>query len=360
MSIKRLLISLAIVSVSNLSFAQDGDDSKPVDPTLTIKEQRRLEQLVDRTKVDELQSLYAEYGDGSVKVDHSYMLERPLTQEEVLNFNHPYLQIHLSQLTEKERDDIIESIQQDAQRKARLTAVMNMGMRYGHKAGLYYEAHNYFDRIRGDLYHKLTEAYPFDSLMLAGGKIKPPLIEEIGYSETIEDKRRIRKIKKRYQIEEQAEVILKAPSVLGFFTNLKIPKPTPPSVYLLPINEDELSYWKKGVMNGWLEGVRYAHKIIRFDYREMARTLNGYVRFHVLHDRGVINMPSYQNLNVGTNAMGNVVNIGEGVFEITEMPQLNDNSDEWIALPVVDDIFDKLSDEEIDKLMNELYESGAM
>ena len=57
MSIKRLLISLAIVSVSNLSFAQDGDDSKPVDPTLTIKEQRRLEQMVDRTKVDELQRI---------------------------------------------------------------------------------------------------------------------------------------------------------------------------------------------------------------------------------------------------------------------------------------------------------------
>ncbi len=58
--------------------------------------------------------------------------------------------------------------------------------------------------------------------------------------------------------------------------------------------------------------------------------------------------------------MGNVVNIGEGIFEITEMPQLNDYSGEWIALPIVDDIFDKLSDKEINKLMNELYESGAM
>jgi len=360
MVLKRILIALLIASTSGIAFAQEAPDDKGVDQTLNIEEQRRLEKIVDRTKVDELQSLYAEYGDGSVKVDHSYMLDRPLFLNEVLDFNHPYLQVHLSQLTEKERDEIIESIQVEAQKNARLTAVMNMGMRYGHKAGLYYEAQNYFDRVKGELYHELTESYPFDHLMLAGGKIKPPLIEEIGYSETIENKRRIRKIKRRFQIDKQAEVTLQSPNVLSFFTNLKIPKPKPPSVYLLPINDDELDYWKKGVRNGWLEGVRHAHKIVRFNYREMARTFNGYVRFHVLNDRGVINMPSFKNLNVGTNAMGNIVNIGEDIFEITEMPQLNDYSDQWIALPVVDDIFDKLSDDEIKKMMSELYESGAM
>lgn len=360
MGFRKVFIGLLIASSSSFALAQESSTNEIVDPTLNIEEQRRLEKMVDRTRIDQLQSLYAEYGDGSVKVDHSYMLEKPLVLNEVLDFSHPYLQIHLSQLTEKERDEIIDSIQADTQKNARLTAVMNMGMRYGHKAGLYYEAQTYFERVSVELYHELTETYPFDHLMLAGGKIKPPLIEEIGYSEEIESKRRIRKIKKRFQIDKQSEVTLQAPNVLDFFKNLQIPKPKPPSVYLLPINDEELSYWKKGVRNGWLEGVRHAHKIVRLNYREMARTFNGYARFHVLHDRGVITMPSYKNLNVGTNAMGNVVNIGEGVFEITEMPQLNDYSDEWIALPIVDDIFDKLSDKEINKLMNELYESGAM
>ena len=54
------------------------------------------------------------------------------------------------------------------------------------------------------------------------------------------------------------------------------------------------------------------------------------------------------------------VNIGESVFEITDLPRFNDNEMTWIALPQVDDIFEKLTEDDVRSLSPTLDHPGDL
>jgi hypothetical protein len=356
MNTLRLLIITILFCIPFYATSQQEQKNKDENVfALDKKEQKMMDRNVDSYRINVLKNLYKENSkNGVVAVDHSYLISSPLTFKELSNFSHPYLNIMVSQLTEKERDEIVESIREEQQKQARYQSIMNTAMKYAMASSFHFETRLYHDELTNEYYNYLSQAFPFSSLMIADGKIRPPLIEEIGFTTTIEDRRTLRNIRKRFRIAEQSEVIIKPPTFMDEFFNLLTEAPKPPNIYMLPINDDELSYWQKGIMNGWIEGVKLAHRVIRSDIRLLARRSLGYIRFHVLVDRGVVSMPDSQNVAVGTNARGDIVNIGESIFEIVRLPQLNDKEQDWIAIPQVDDIFDKLTQEDIDFLSDEL------
>lgn len=326
---------------------------------LNEKEQKRLERLSDRRRVEALQKLYEDTAQsGKIKFDHSYLIDKPMTLEEVKELNHPYFTALYNDISAYDKEIIEESVTKDGFKSARYQAILNIAMQYGMQAGDHYTTNHYFERFKNELYPGLSQAFPFQALMLADGKIKPALIEEIGYTSRIEDKRTRRDIKKRYEIAEQAEVIHTSPTIMDFFITLRSKRPKLPTAMLLPANESEMEQWRKGVLSGWTEGVKQASMSTRHHVRNLIRTFYGYLRFHELHDKGMITMPTYQNLTVGTTSRGDLVNIGETVFEITELPQINGDEQEWIALPQIDDIFNKLTEEDVNALSETLlYES---
>jgi hypothetical protein len=353
----RLLI-VTIALPASLSLAQD---TVPDDTALNKEEQKILERTVNSYQINVLQKLYDENSkNGTVSFDHSYMIDSPLTLPQVLNFEHPYLKMKLSQLTGKDREEIAESIKKNTQRNMRHQSILNVAMKYGMESGLYKAALDYHQLLSSEYHFSMSEVFSFGPLMLADGKIKPPLIEEVAFRTEIENKRQRRTIKKRFRIAEQSEVIIDPPVYMDFFKNLKLPKPKEPQVYLLPLNDEEMGHWRKGILNGWLEGVRQANKIIHSNIRRLVRARNGYIRFHVLHERGVVSMPTHQNIAVGTNSRGDVVNIGESLFEITELPRLNDSEQDWLALPQIDDIFNALTDEDVQELTDLLYNRDGL
>lgn len=351
----RIHVTLLVLSLlfSGQSLSQDINKENT---ELDEKEQKMMERNVDSYRINVLKNLYVEKSkNGVVKVDHSYLIKEPMSFSEVSEFTHPYLQVMVSQLTEKERDEIIESIREEQAKQGRYQAILNTAMKFAMDSAFHYETRMFHKKLMEDYYHSMTQAFPFNSLMLSDGKIRPPLIEEIPYTQTLEDRRTIRYIKKRFRIAEQSEVIIRPPTFLDEFGNLLTPRPKTPNIYMLPINDEELEYWQKGIMNGWIEGVKLAHQVIRSNTRLLARRSLGYIRFHVLADRKVISMPDSQNIQVGTNSRGDVVNIGESIFEIVQLPQLNDNDIDWVAIPQVDDIFDKLTEEDVNILTEELF-----
>lgn len=352
----RLLSKLVYLGllIHGVSFAQDKKAEVP-DEALTVKEQVQLERMADRKRIESLQKMYSETGAGSVAFDHTYLIDKPMKMEEIRDLTHPYFTALYEGLSSYDKEAIDESVKEGNFQSARYQAILNVALKYGMQAGDHYTSNMRFERFKNELYAEYSEAFPFQAFMLAGGKIKPPLIEEMDFSSTIEDKRTRREIKKRYQIAEQAEVIHVAPNFLEFFANLRSERPKMPSAMLLPRNEEEMKFWKRGVVNGWAEGVKQAEMNTRFYTRNLIRTFYGYIRFHALHDKGMITMPTYNNLVVGTTSRGDIVNIGETVFEITELPQINGNEQDWLALPQVDDIFDKITDEDLRELSEELY-----
>jgi hypothetical protein len=339
----------------------DSDDAKKDPHALTEKENKMLERSVDSYRVNVLKNLYLENSkNGVVSVDNSYLIETPLSFNDLKDFRHPYLDMMVSKLTKKERDEIVESKKENQAKQARYQSILNTAMKYAMASANYYETRLQYEILTKDYYHSLNQAFPFASLMLEDGKIRPPLIEEIGYSRTKQDRRTIRKIRKRFSIAEQSEVILNPPTFMDEFFNLLTSKPKPPSIYMLPITEEELVYWQKGIVNGWIQGVKLAHKVIRSDIRMLTRRSLGYIRFHTLVDRGIVSMPDSQNVEVGTNSRGDIVNIGESIFEIIRLPQLNDSEQNWIAIPQADDIFDKLTQEDVNELSEQLLMLDGM
>lgn len=318
---------------------------------LNSEERKILEQNTLSYRANELKDMYAEMAiNESISFDRSYLLDEPLNLNEVLDFKHPYLNILVSELTEADREAIMKSMQTEQSKQYRYKAIMQSAMKFATDSALYRKTRSFHQRAMTENYHDLSQTFPFYALTLEDGKIKPPVIEEIGFTRTKESKRVRREKKKRYRIKTQAEVINSPQTFMDFFSNLLTEKPKTPNVYMLPINDEEIKYWRKGILHGWLEGNRLANEIIREDIRKLVSEFYGQVRFHQLARAKVISRPTSQNINIGTNSNGLSINIGESIFEITELPRFNDNEMSWIALPQVDDIFDKLTSQDVYEL----------
>ena len=66
--------------------------------------------------------------------------------------------------------------------------------------------------------------------------------------------------------------------------------------------------------------------------------------------------PTAVETTIGTTSSGNILNVGESVYEIVTLPDFNDKEMEWKALPLIDDIFDELSEMTIEEMTLELHE----
>jgi hypothetical protein len=362
---KKLFATLLITLLSFNSYSQEEGSSleeKKSDPyELTAEEEDLLDKTTLSYRANKLKDMYAKMAiNNNAKFDRAYLLQEPLTFEEVVDFRHPYLNILISDLTESDRDAIIEMMRDKEAKYQRYRSIMLTAMKFATDSALYEQTRNFRQKLTEEYYDEMVQIFPFHMLALESGKIRAPVIEEIGFTREIESKRTRREIKKRYRIARQAEVMNEPQTYMDFFENLMTKKPNPPNVYMLPLNEDELEYWRKGVLNGWVEGTRLANEIIRSDIRMALREIIGQLRFHYLARAKIISMPTSKNINVGTNSNGLAVNIGESVFEITQLPRFNDRELSWIALPQVDDIFNVLTQQDVDELTTHLEHPGDL
>lgn len=380
---KKILLILAIQFISINSFAFVQETNEPAAPNsnssgktesqlkseiksdenpynISAKEQRNIEKKSD--KVTFLRGVFEESArQGRVTFESMYENDKPISLTEALDFEHPELKKRLSSLDKKERDEIIEATREEEAKNNRLMSIMNEAAKFGMSAGMYETARMYHSFLTKTLFESLNEAFPYYALTLEDGKIKPALIDEVGVQRKVISKRAIHEVKRTIQVAEQAEVILLPPSYIEDMENLlQIPRPKIPAVYYMPIDEEERLYWKRGLANGWMEGNKQANRIVRQNISQMLRRMLGYIRFHSLVDHNMLSMPTTQNTNIGINSEGDVVNIGESMFEITQLPTINGDDQSWIALPVVDDIFGLLETSDVDKLISEVEEESEL
>ncbi len=363
LTLKTIVVSSILLLSNAVHSAEDKKEEVNKDKyTLSADEEVLLDKTSLSYRANELKDMYARTAlNENITFDRSYMLSTPLTLPEVLDFNHPYLNILVSELTKSDRDAILEATKKEQAKYQRYKSIMLTAMKFGTDSAMYEKTRHYYSKIKGEkLYGYLTQIFPFHILALEDGKIRPAVIEEIGFTREIEDNRTRREIKKRYRIHRQAQVMNEPQTYMDFFGNLLTKKPKAPNVFMLPLDEDELEYWRKGILNGWVEGNRLANEMIRANLRSAMREFVGQLRFHYLARAKIITRPTSQNINVGTNSNGLAVNIGETVFEITQLPMFNDNELEWIALPQVDDIFDELTKDDIDMLTEYLDHAGDL
>jgi hypothetical protein len=221
-----------------MSFTGKADEVLPVKKeNITESEKKTLEQKSNLLKIEKLYKIYGNYGDTKDNIDFSkrFFTKEKYTYENVSNLSHPLLQSTLDSLTRLDVDAIEKSKEREEQKLQRFNTILNAGMKFGADAAFYQTSKDYYKKLKDEYYYILSDVFIFDKLTLDNGRVIPPVIDSVGYTEKKEDKRTKRRINKRYQVYKQAEIANGTPSFMDFFSMLNVETPKPPISFISPI-----------------------------------------------------------------------------------------------------------------------------
>lgn len=264
-------------------------------------------------------------------------VERPYTFHEVQSLNAPSLK---DLIIDNDEDKTAEEIIQEEYKKTsidgREQSILVEAMRFGSQSALYQRGFKYQELLNKNKY-ELDRIFNFSPLLLAGGRVIPPIIVESDNLAMVEDDYTRRTVKKSYKIIEQAKVV-SVPLNWREYLIYSLSQPTLPSKYSLPIrgNEREERIWANGVAQGWEAGLKQANNIMMQSIRKIERDYIGMIRFHIMLQKNMVSSPIQSNLNLGVTGDDETLNIGETVFEVIETPKFNKNAESWEALSQID------------------------
>lgn len=213
----------------------------------------------------------------------------------------------------------------------RYDAIYQEALMYGTQSGLYY---------RGTQLKKFIEKYEtfnneyfnFTPLMMAKGKVVPPVIVESVDNQQSSDRYTLRRTDKSYRIAEQVKVV-SSPINWRNFLMIEMPKPNIPNEMLLPLNEDEDHHWKVGISQGWEVGVGQANAIYLQNIRKLERDYVGMVRSHIMLKGNMITDPVTSTTTLGvTGDIDETMNVNETIFKIDRQTQFNIDANSWKML----------------------------
>ncbi len=261
-------------------------------------------------------------------------IEQPFSFDQVRNLSAPELSDMLLDSVEGlTSEEIIQEQYKKDSPDGREQAILVEAMRFGSQSALYERSNKYRNMLE-DNKHELSRVFNFSPLLLANGRVIPPVIVEMSNLQMVEDNFTRRDVDKSYKIVEQAKVV-SSPLSWRHYLYLNVTKPNMPSKYALPIrgNKREEQIWANGVAQGWEAGLRQANRIIIQNTRKLERDYIGMVRYKIMLKKNMVTSPIPANINLGVTSDGETLNIGEVIFEMVEAPKFNQNSSTWKALP---------------------------
>ena len=335
MKLLKLSYTLLIITLSTgIAYASDPE----------TRTQSEAEKVTDNNpNVDASKFLSPQYRSSSgnsvnqrLRIRDDDDFKEPMKMREVENLSHPYFKDIMNQIEGLDLEELAALTEDSRFNRLRLDSIYNEALRFGTQTAFYeviYEFNKDLEDI-GDHYDRL---FDFNSLMLANGRIRPPVIQVMGDSVERENDRTLRRVRTRVETVRQAAVVTRPPNYIDYlnFTPLT---PNPPTKYLLPRPnvEEEISEWREGVREGWILGVRQASNIINEGLYRLLRDFHGMAEFHMAHAQGMISMPEYSDMNIGIVTDGEVLHIGEEIFSIQVLPELNSDAENWEPLPRID------------------------
>lgn len=263
-------------------------------------------------------------------------VERPYSLQEVRDLSAPALSSMLIESVDGVSSE--ELIQDEYNRNSsdgREQAILVEALRFGSQSALYDRLTKYGDILEKNK-HELSRIFNFSPLLLANGRVVPPVVAEINDLQMIEDRYTRRTVNKSYKIQEQARVV-DTPLNWRHYLYVDASKPSMPSKYSLPIkgNEREEAIWANGVSQGWEAGLKQANNIMIQNLRKLESDYVGMVRYRIMLSKNMVTSPIPSNIDLGVTSNEDSLNIGEVIFEVVEAPKFNQNAETWKALPQI-------------------------
>lgn len=184
----------------------------------------------------------------------------------------------------------------------------------GVRAGFAYEA-VLINRMLEGKYRRILDArFPFFYLMLANGKIVPPVITEVKNQQERSGDNFLYLNIGSYEIVTPARLSLKEPGWRDYLS-LPVNDPRPPEG-VEATGAAEQTVWKRNVEIGWAEGRREARRTLTAGLNRLIRDYTGMQRYHSLAKKGAITIPSVTATRAKKRVEGNRLFVGEERLEI--------------------------------------------
>ncbi|AOV17482.1 hypothetical protein BJI67_10795 [Acidihalobacter aeolianus] len=191
---------------------------------------------------------------------------------------------------------------------------------------------------------QLDAAYDFASLLLDGGRVLPPVIEQDDASYRQQGNDMAVTAQTTWHILRQARIVSTAPNWRNYLYLVCTP-PLKPNPVLLPggaggssgassassgsfgvgssgdsgeprFSSDEAA-WRAGAKMGWKLGIEQADEAFDLGLHRLTRDYAGMPRFWWLDHRGVVSTPILAKGEVGVKVDGRTLSVGETVFRLT-------------------------------------------
>lgn len=277
----------------------------------------------------------------NLKVNES---DVPYNMDEIMNLRTPEIRSVIRRAdSEEEIKEVVKEISKQGEKSSREDAVFSEALRYGAQSALYARTYN-IKRLLDQNQLEMSRIYNFSPLLLANGRVVPPIISESDKQAMTENKYTLRSVDKSYKIIEQARV-LNQPLTWRTYLITDVGKPIQPDPVLLPLNKREDAAWKKGIKLGWQNGLIQANDIFLDKIRTLTRDYIGMVRFHLMLDKNIIKNPITIKTPLGVTGNDTDLNLNEVIFEIAEIPKFNKDAETWNALPNIESYI-KLDDDD--------------
>lgn len=211
-------------------------------------------------------------------------------------------------------------------------ALREAALSYGARAGLArrtYDIRNTLDVVS----RKLDAIYNFRTLMLPDN-VMPPVLTEANQAFKQEGDAFIRLTDKVYRIDAQARFVSVQPNWRDYLLRSygsKVAEPPPAS--LQPRDDAERKAWAQWVSEGWQEGATQADRIFDRDLSRLKRDYEGMILYRVLLRSKMVSLPFVAKSDLGITGDSESLLINDSILRITEMPQFNRESEQWLAIP---------------------------
>jgi len=213
----------------------------------------------------------------------------------------------------------------------RVKALEDTGMSLAAQGGLAWASDKINVRLDKDKWY-LETIYNFNGMMLSHGVI-PPVLTEGDNSLNLADPNTIRIADRTYKIVEQARFTTTPPNWRDYLW-MSYTKPELPQKFLLPHNQEENAIWKRAIKTGWEKGIQQAYSIFQQNLARLKRDYQGMILYRKLLQEKMISAPYVAKTNLGVTGSGSDMRINDQVLRITELPQLQTDSQSWKAIVV--------------------------
>lgn len=251
----------------------------------------------------------------------------------VLLFTSPSLTSLQQQATD--RDDVQERRKTQIEKKTRGNIIYNEAVRYGAQVALKNTLMEFQSHIRKEN-SSLEANYNFSNYMLHKNTVIPPIININQDGVKVSDDK-FTKFDFRYSITSQAKFTERIPNYRDYLSFQEY-SVRDPSIFNIPVTQNELTYWMNGIFDGWKRGDIQAEIEIDNAISRLKLDFLGMVRYHMLRKKNMVSEPVISKSTLGLSGDQNSIDIGVVNFVMDGVPVFELDMNNWTPLPMIDEV----------------------